>query len=59
MPNFKGKHLHKFEQFKNEAKVITLKSKETGKRKNVIKWRERIFNNADFYIVYNIIKNEI
>lgn len=57
MPTLSGKDKLKFEEFKKEAKVITLISKETGKKIKIIKWKDKTFNIADLYTVFNLIKN--
>jgi hypothetical protein len=59
MSTLSGKGKMKFEEFKKEAKIITLVSKETGKKKKIIKWREKTFNMADLYIVFELVKKEM
>lgn len=59
MSTLSGKDRLKFEEFKKEAKIITLVSKETGKKKKIIKWREKTFNMADLYVVFDFIKKEM
>jgi hypothetical protein len=59
MPTLSGINKMKFEEFKKEAKVLNLKSKETNKTRRIIKWRDKTFNIADLHIVFNLIKNEL
>jgi hypothetical protein len=54
-----GKAKLKFEEFKKEAKIVTLVSRETGKKKKIVKWREKTFNIADLHIVFELVKKEM
>lgn len=47
-----------FELFKQEAKVITLKSK-SGAKKDIIRWRGTTYQTGSLSEVFDIVKNNI
>lgn len=51
-------HVRKeFEAFKKECKVIKIVSKETGIKKEVIKYKDKIYMTADKLYLFNTIKS--
>lgn len=46
-----------YQKFKEEAKVITLKSENSSKK--VVKWRGKIFNTGSLSSVFDAVKGQI
>jgi hypothetical protein len=46
-----------YQKFKEEAKVITLKS--TNSSKKLVRWRGKIFNTKSLSSVFDIVKSQI
>ena len=51
-------HVQKeYEAFKKECKLIVIVSKETGIKKEVIKYKDKIYMTADKLYLFNAIKS--
>ncbi len=59
MPKKSGKDTILFEKFKTEAKIVNLKSSETGITKKIIKWKDKTFNTGSFHEVFEAVKKQI
>lgn len=52
------KYAEKYKKFKEDAKIVELKSP-NGKVKSVVKYNGKIFKTKSLKEVFNLIKNEI